>query len=155
MDAVSRATLTLPAHQDLGETETEPGRQPPGTALQKLCHPLLPEPHGPLLLRVPLLVMLPSSAPKYISTPTPPHSPAHPPDHVSDFSICWNPASPDFASFKTWVMFRLSLETVNHSSMVPILLLTPEPPGFPTAPHPTQGARHFQGELRLPEGRAV
>ena len=35
MDAVSRATLTLPAHQDLGETETEPGRQPPGTALQK------------------------------------------------------------------------------------------------------------------------
>lgn len=30
-----RATLTLPAHQDLGETETEPGRQPPGTALEK------------------------------------------------------------------------------------------------------------------------
>ena len=30
-----RATLPLPAHQDLGETEPEPGRQPPGTASQK------------------------------------------------------------------------------------------------------------------------
>lgn len=63
--------------------------------------------------------MLPSSAPKYISTPTPPHSPAHPPDHVSDFSNCWNSPLLHFPSFKSRVTFRLSLETVDCSSMVP------------------------------------